>query len=191
MKSIRLTSKTLVRIIAIAVINALLLAGTTIGVQYYASGATNGTASVGFQGYQGYQGNQGFNWWRISHIYFFIRRIYFHGCGNTSDSWYGSGSWKPFDLVSLANVTRMFGDSYVSPGTYSSITLYVSSVVATINSHNETLQVPGGQIQVPLQFQIVRGQPTSLVLTVSTNNQMIFQNHFLNVNVTGQVSGPY
>ena len=172
-------------------VNALLIAGTTIGVQYYASGATNGTASVGFQSNQGYWGNHGYNWWGISHIYFFIWRIYFHGCGNTTNWWYGSGSWKPFDLVSLANVTKMFGDSSVGPGTYSSITLYVSSVVGTINGHNETLQTPDGQIQVPLQFQIVRGQATSLFLSVSTNNQMIFQNHVLNANITGQVSGPY
>ena len=175
-----MTSANLGHIVAAVIINALILTGTGFGVHYLAPSLTNGTVSVGFQGTP----ENG-----VSHIYLNVSEIEFQGGVNTTDSVYLPSS-VTFDLLSLVNVTRMLGDVSVSPGHYNMISFVVSSAVATISGQNVTLKLPSGEVKVPIQFQVVHGETTSIILTISADDTLIVHNHILRPVVTGQVSGP-
>jgi hypothetical protein len=168
--------------VAIAVIlNVLLITGTGAGVHYLAPALSNGNASVGFQGTQ----ESG-----VTHIYLTITDITFQGGSNTTDSVYFT-SPTTIDLLSLVDVTKMLGDVSVSPGHYNMIRFDVSSAVATISGYNQTLKVPSGEVKAPVQFDVARGQTTSIILTISADDILIVHNHILRPVVVGaQVIGP-
>jgi hypothetical protein len=170
----------MIHVMLAVMINALLVLGTIFGIGYVSAGLVNGTSSVGFQG----SPENG-----VPHIYLNITEIDFQGGSNTTDSTYLS-SPVTFDLLSLVNVTRMLGDVSISPGHYTMVRFVVSNAVAMINGQNVTLKVPSGEVKVPIQFNIVHGQITSIVLTISPDDTQIVQNHILRPVVTGQVDGP-
>jgi hypothetical protein len=181
----RRTNAGIGHVVAAIIINALVISGAFVGAHFVAPKIYDGTVSVGFQGTP----EKG-----VSHIYLTVREIDFQGGVNTTDSAY-LNSPVTFDLLSLVNVTRMLGDVPVSPGHYNMIRFDISSAVATISGKNVTLHVPGpgndGDVKVPVQFDVVRGQTTSIVLTISADDTLIIHNHILRPVITGAVAGPY
>jgi hypothetical protein len=167
-------------VVAAVIINVLVVTGATAGVYYIAPTVADGTVSVGFQSAP----ESG-----VSHIYLTISEIDFQGGVNTTDAVY-LNSPVNFDLLSLVNVTRMLGDVRVNPGHYNMIRFVVSSAVATISGKNVTLKLPSGEVKVPVQFDVVHGKTTSIVLTIVADNTLIVHNHMLRPVVTGAVEGP-
>jgi Domain of unknown function (DUF4382) len=167
-------------VVAAVIINALFVTGAGVGMHYVAPGLTNGTTSIGFQGTP----ERG-----VSHIYLRVSNMMCQGGKNTTNSMYFPHPVS-FDALSLVNVTRMLGDVSMTPGQYDMITFVVSSAVATIGGQNVTLKVPSEEVQVPVQFEVVHGQPTSVILTLSFDDNLIIQNHILSPVITNQVDGP-
>ena len=168
--------------VAIAVtINAILVAGAFTGVHYFASGTSTGLVSVGFEGAP-VSG--------VSHIYLTVTEVDFQGGENTTDAVYLT-SPTTFDLLSLVNVTRMLGQVSIAPGHYNMVRFVVTSAVATISGKNVTLKLPSGEEKVPVQFYVVSGLTTSVVLSISPDGTQIVHNHILRPVATGAVEGPY
>ena len=69
------------------------------------------------------------------------------------------------------------------------IRFVVSSAVATISGQNVTLKVPSGEVKVPIQFQVLHGERTSIILNISPDDTLV-HNHILRPVVTGLVEGP-
>jgi hypothetical protein len=166
-------------IFTVIIVSGLLVTGTVVGI-HYASSISGGTASVGFQG----NPESG-----VSHIYLTISQITFQGGVNTTDAVY-LNSPVTFDLLSLVNVTRMLGDFQVNPGHYNMIRFVVSSAIATIHGVNTTLKLPSGEVKVPIQFDVVHGMATSIVLNIAADDTLIVHSHILRPVVTGVVEGP-
>jgi hypothetical protein len=174
------SSANLSHIFAAIIMNVLLVSGTAAGVHYLAPSIGDGTVSLGFQGTP----ESG-----VSHIYLTVREIDFQGGVNTTDSVY-LNSPVTFDLLSLVNVAHILGDVSVSSGHYNMIRFIVSPAMATISGHNVTLKLPSGEVKVPIQFQVVHGDTTSIILTISADDTLIIHNHILRPVVTGAVIGP-
>lgn len=103
----------------------------------------------------------------VSHIYLAITDIQLDGTGNTSVNFRVNST--SFDLLSLLNVTKMMGSNSVSAGNYTMIRFTITSATATIAGSNVTLNVPSGQVKLPLSFQVSSGKTTTVVVDVTAD----------------------
>lgn len=125
----------------------------------------------------------------VTHVYLTITDVTLQGDGNSTVSY--SVNSTQFDLLSLTNVTKMFGSNSVPAGNYTMIRFTVTSAVATIAGSNVTLTVPSGEVKVPLHFQVQSGKTTTLVLDVTADMTNISASHnFRPVVTVKRVTGP-
>jgi len=107
----------------------------------------------------------------VSHLYLTISSIELQGNGNSSTT-YQAGSIQ-FDLLSLLNVTKLLGNVSIPAGNYTMIRFTVSSAVATIAGVNSTLNVPSGEVKLPVQFQVKSGETTRIVVDITADMTII------------------
>lgn len=125
----------------------------------------------------------------VTHIYLTISNVELQGEGNTSTSYNISSA--QFDLLSLINVTKSLGSEGAPAGNYTMIRFTVTSATATIAGSNVTLNVPGGEVKVPVQFQVSSGMTTKVVFDVTADMTNISASHNLSPVVhVESVSGP-
>ncbi len=161
-------------IIAVILVTVIIIGGA--GAYYALSSSAYGTLSIGIKD-QPVQS--------VSHVYLTISGIELQGTGNSTTT-YQSGSTS-FDLLSLVNVTKMLGGVSIHSGNYTMIRFTVVSAVATIGGKNVTLNVPSGQVKVPMQFQISPGKTTTIFLDIAADNTLISTSSNFRPVVTGQV----
>ncbi len=126
-----------------------------------------------------------------SHIYLSVSTIVLQGNGNSSTSFKVNDT--KFDLLSMLNVTKLLGSNKVPAGNYTMIRFNVTSASATINGVNVTLNVPSGEIKVPLhpQVQVKSGMTTTVVLDITVDATNISASSNLRPTVlVKQVIGP-
>jgi Domain of unknown function (DUF4382) len=170
-------SSTLALIIAVVVIGA---AGIGVYLAFGSLPSGNGTVAIGVR--DSPLGS-------VSHVYLAISGIELQGTGNSTTATYQAAQEK-FDLLSLVNVTKMMGNVNVPAGNYSMIRFTIVSAVATIGNTNVTLNVPSGQVKVPIPFQVKSEKTTTIVLDITADQTEISASNNLRPVVTSQVSGP-
>lgn len=141
-------------VIAIAVV-VLIIAGAAVYL-YETNSMGRGTLSLGVT--DSPMGS-------VSHLYLTISNIELQGNGNSSAT-YQAGSIQ-FDLLSLLNVTKLLGDVSIPAGNYTMIRFTVSSAIVTIAGVNSTLNVPSGEVKLPVHFEVRSGATTRIVLDIT------------------------
>ncbi len=169
-------SSTLAVIIAVLVIGAAGI-GVYLAFGFLSSG--EGTVAIGIK--DSPIGS-------VSHVYLAISGIELQGNGNSTAS-YQTGLQK-FDLLSLVNVTKMMGNVNVPAGNYTMIRFTIDSAIATIGNTNVTLNVPSGELKVPVQFQVQSTKTTTIVLDITADQTEISASNNLRPVVTPQIIGP-
>ncbi|MDG6901833.1 MAG: DUF4382 domain-containing protein [Nitrososphaerota archaeon] len=125
----------------------------------------------------------------VSHIYLTISDIQLQGQGNSSVNFKVNST--SFDLLSFVNVTKMLGSESIPAGNYTMIRFTILSATATIGGKNTTLNVPSGQVKVPLSFRIASGKTTTVVIDVTADMTNISASGNLRPVVTVKsVTGP-
>ncbi len=122
----------------------------------------------------------------VSHIYLTITDITLQGSGNATTVYKVNAT--SFDLLALANVTKMLGKNSVPAGNYTMVRFTVTGAVATISGANVTLTVPSGEIKVPMHFTVASGKTTTVVLDIAADMTAISASHNLRPVVTGEVT---
>lgn len=128
----------------------------------------------------------------FTHIYLTITDITLQSSSNSSVSYKVNAT--SFDLLSLLNVTKMLGANKVPVGNYTMIRFNVTGAVATISGTNHTLNVPSGQVKVPMtnqQLQVKSGQTTKIVLDITPEMTLVSSSYNLRPVVTIKtITGP-
>ncbi len=159
----------------------LVLVAVVIGVSAaYLFSAPSGTLVVGVKDAPS-SGN-------VTHIYLTITDLTLQGSGNSSTTYKVNAT--SFDLLKLANVTKMIGSNSVPAGNYTMVRFTVTSAVATISGVNKTLTVPSGEVKVPLHFTVAAGKTTTVVLDITADMTAISASYNLRPVVTGLVAQP-
>lgn len=165
--------------LAIAV-GVLVIAAIAAAVLFVYTGRGNGTLVVGVT--DSPVSN-------VSHIYVAISNVVLQDQGNTTVSYNVNSTL--FDLLSLANVTKILGSNSIPAGNYTMVRFTVTSAVATIADSNVTLNVPSGELKVPVHFQIRSGETTKIILDVTADMTNISAAHNLRPVVTVKsLTGP-
>ncbi len=167
----------------ILAVSAVVVVGLAVAVAAFLSVQTPGTGTLAIGVTDSPLGS-------VSHIYLTISSIELQSEANTSFS-YQSGPTR-FDLLSLMNVTKMLDRMKVPAGNYSMIRFTITSAIATINGQNTSLRVPGGEIKIPLSFQIKSGATTSIVIDITDDymNNISASGNLRPVVTVKSVSGP-
>lgn len=142
--------------VAAAVVVAIVIIGGAYAYLQYGSGS--GTLAIGFT--DAPVGN-------VSHIYLTMTDIQLDGPGNGSVNFKVNAT--TFDLLSLLNVTKMLGSNSVPVGNYTMIRFSVVAATATVSGHNTTLTVPSSQVKLPLNFSVIAGKTTTVVVDVTAD----------------------
>ena len=125
----------------------------------------------------------------VTHIYITISNVAVQDQSNASDSYKVDST--QFDLLSLTNLTKILGSNSLPAGNYTMIRFTVTSATATISGSNVTLNVPSGELKVPVHFQIKSGETTKIVLDVTVDMTNISTSHNLRPVVTVKsLTGP-
>ena len=124
----------------------------------------------------------------VTHIYLTISDITLQGSGNSSSTYKVNST--SFDLLKLTNITKMLGKDSVPTGNYTMIRFSVTGAVATVSGSNVTLNVPSGEIKVPLRFEISSGKTTTVVLDITADMTAISASNNLRPTVTGVETVP-
>ncbi len=124
----------------------------------------------------------------VSHIYLWISDITLQGSGNGTTTYRVNST--SFDLLGLQNVTKMLGKNSVPTGNYTMVRFSVTKAIATVSGTNVTLNVPSGEIKVPVHFTIASGKSTTVVLDIAVDETAISASHNLRPTVTGQETVP-
>ncbi len=124
----------------------------------------------------------------VTHIYLTMTDITLQGDGNSSTTYKVNAT--TFDLLSLQNVTKMLGKNSVPVGNYTMVRFTVTAAVATVSGSNVTLNVPSGEIKVPMHFNVLSGKTTTIVLDITADMTAISASHNLRPTVTGAVTIP-
>lgn len=128
----------------------------------------------------------------VTHIYLTITDITLQTESNSSVTYKVNAT--TFDLIGLTNVTKLLGPNSVPVGNYTMIRFNVTSAVATIAGANQTLNVPSGQVKVPLttqKLEVKAGMTTKVVLDVVPDMTNVSTSYNLRPVVTlRSIAGP-
>ncbi len=124
----------------------------------------------------------------VSHIYLTITDMTLQGSANSSTTYKVNAT--TFDLLKLANVTKMLGKNTVPAGNYTMVRFSVTKAIATISGSNVTLKVPSGQIKVPFHFTVAAGKTTTVVLEIEADMTEISASNNLRPTVIGVEAAP-
>ncbi|QQG48177.1 MAG: DUF4382 domain-containing protein [archaeon] len=128
----------------------------------------------------------------VTHIFLTITNIVLQGESNSTVTFAVNAT--TFDLLKLNNITKMLGSQSVPAGNYTMIRFNVTSAIATIAGSNVTLNVPSGQVKVPLTTQklvVKPGEKTTIVLDITPVMTNVSASYNLRPVVTVKsVSGP-
>ncbi len=128
----------------------------------------------------------------VTHIYLTISDITFQDTGNGSVTFHVNST--QFDLLHFQNITKWLGSDTVPVGNYTMIRFNVTGAVATIAGTNHTLNVPSGEVKVPLtneKLQVKSGETTKITLDITPEMTQISAAWNLRPVVTVKtVSGP-
>ncbi len=124
----------------------------------------------------------------VTHIYLTITDLTLQGSGNSSTTYKVNAT--TFDLLALTNVTKWLGKNSVPAGNYTMIRFSVTKAIATVSGTNETLNVPSGEIKVPIHFTIAAGKTTTVLLDITADMTAISASQNLRPVVTGLETKP-
>lgn len=128
----------------------------------------------------------------VTHIYLTITDITLQSETNTSADY--KVNTTTFDLLGLTNVTKLLGSNSVPVGNYTMVRFNVTRAAATIAGANQTLNVPSGQVKIPLtsqKIEVKSGMTTKVIFDITPEMTQVSASFNLRPVVTlKSVTGP-
>lgn len=111
-----------------------------------------------------------------------IDSIMIHQEGGGNETWltFELDDNQTFDLVELENMTDLIGADQFPAGNYTMIKIHILNATADLEGESVVeLTVPTGYIKIPVRFEIVDGETTSIILDITYDSTVVAAHHHL------------
>jgi len=111
---------------------------------------------------------------KADHVFVTIDGIWAHPAGQASSGWTSiSNQTETIDLVSLQNSSKFLGKGQISSGQYDSVRIELTNVTWVFNKTTTSLGITSPELQAPVDFTVGTGNPASITLTLTGQEQLI------------------
>jgi hypothetical protein len=127
---------------------------------------------------------------KADHVYFTIASVWAHPKGQAT-----GGTWTLIsnqsvsgDLVSLQNSSKFLGSGQIASGDYDAVRIQVSNVTWVYNKNTTRLGITSPQIDGTIDFTVGVAKGTSLLLTLTAQEELIANSEYFTGTLTATVT---